>query len=239
MQLVEQPSKLREIYTSGQYLQKHPLWHTQESEWKAEQILRMFERQRLQPKRICEVGCGAGEVLRQLQLKMGPECSFWGYDISPQAMEMAKSRENDRLHVKLADIHEEKENFDLIMMLDVLEHIEDRYAFLRGLKKRAEYKMFHCSLTISVQTVLRSHGLLHVRDLYGMVNYFTKETLFQTLTDAGYDIVDSFYTTACFDAPTHVLGRKLMRIPRRVAFAINPDLAARVLGGFRLLVLAR
>jgi 2-polyprenyl-3-methyl-5-hydroxy-6-metoxy-1,4-benzoquinol methylase len=239
MQLAEQPSKLRELYTSGQYLQKHPQWHVQESEWKAEQILRMFERQGLHPQRICEVGCGAGEVLRQLQLKMGPQSSFWGYDISPQAMEMAKSRENERLHFKLADIHDEKENFDLIMMLDVLEHIEDRYSFLRGLKNRAEYKMFHCSLTISVQTVLRPQGLLHVRDLYGMCNYFTKETLLQTLADAGYKIVDCFYTTACLDAPTHVLGRKLMKIPRRVAFAINQDLAARVLGGFRLLVLAK
>ena len=48
--------KLEELYTSGEYLEKWPAWHVEESPWRAEKILRMMERNHLTPKTICEVG---------------------------------------------------------------------------------------------------------------------------------------------------------------------------------------
>jgi hypothetical protein len=47
-----------EFYTTSSYLEKNPLWHTEESCWKAEQVLRMINRHKIVPKTICEVGCG-------------------------------------------------------------------------------------------------------------------------------------------------------------------------------------
>jgi hypothetical protein len=46
------------IYTDGTYLEKNPGWHIDESPFKVSQILRMFEKLRLRPKTIAEVGCG-------------------------------------------------------------------------------------------------------------------------------------------------------------------------------------
>ncbi|HVB75218.1 MAG TPA: hypothetical protein VNE38_16830 [Ktedonobacteraceae bacterium] len=34
--------KLEEVYTSGEYLEKNPTWHVEESPWKAKQIMRML-----------------------------------------------------------------------------------------------------------------------------------------------------------------------------------------------------
>jgi uncharacterized protein YerC len=171
---------------------------------------------------------------------MGQDCDFHGYDISPQAIALAKQRENARLHFTQADFRKEVDvPADLLLMNDVLEHIEDRYGYLRDIKSKAEYKLFHSSLTVSVQTVLRKRGLLHVREQYGMVNYFTKELLLQMLCDAGYEIVDYFYTTASTDVPSRSLKRNLMRMPRKMLFAFNQDLASRVLGGYRMMVLAK
>ncbi len=84
--------KLEDIYKSGEYLEKNPTWHVEESSWKAKQIMRMLARNSIAPGTICEVGCGAGEVLKQLQAKMDAACSLWGYEISPQALELARSR---------------------------------------------------------------------------------------------------------------------------------------------------
>ncbi len=67
----------QKIYTSGEYLEKNPNWHVEESPWKAKQVTRMTTRNHVVPKTICEVGCGAGEVLRQLQEQMDNECLFW------------------------------------------------------------------------------------------------------------------------------------------------------------------
>src|ERR1700756_5333022 len=99
------------IYTDGTYLEKNPLWHSDESPFKAAQILRMLEKHRLKPKTIAEVGCGAGEVLKRLQEKMNSECRFWGYDISPQALKLSESRTNEKLQFKLADISQEEGTF--------------------------------------------------------------------------------------------------------------------------------
>jgi 2-polyprenyl-3-methyl-5-hydroxy-6-metoxy-1,4-benzoquinol methylase len=236
----EKQSVLRDIYTKGLYLEKHPDWHVNESAWKAAQIMRILKQNNLSPESICEVGCGAGEILRQLQNQLDEKCTFCGYDISPQAIALANTRANEKLHFKEADILQElPARHDLILVMDVLEHIEDRYAFLRDIQSRAEYKIFHVSLTISLQTVMRKNGLLKVREVYGMVNYFTKELLLQTLKDAGYEIIDSFYTTGCTDVPSKELVRNLVKYPRKMLFALNQDAAARILGGYRFLVLTR
>lgn len=112
--------KLEEIYTSGEYLEKHPTWHAEEASWKARHIVPMMKRHRLVHGTICEVGCGTGEVLRLLQENMSDTCTFWGYDISPQAFTIGKGKANERLHFKLADIRQEQDAFfDLILVLDV------------------------------------------------------------------------------------------------------------------------
>src|SRR5947209_6696699 len=128
------------LYTSGQYLEKHPTWHSEESPWKVRHILPMLRRHHLTPNTICEVGCGAGEVLRLLQMRMSDTCTFWGYDISPQAFEMCKGKANAQLHFKLADIRQEQDAFfDLLLVLDVIEHLEDYFSFLRDLKSKSRY----------------------------------------------------------------------------------------------------
>lgn len=97
------------LYMGGGYAKKNPTWHVEESTCKAEQIARMLRECALTPRTICEVGCGAGEVLRQLQEHVTLACKLTGYDISPHAYELARSRANDRLHFKLADIREESD----------------------------------------------------------------------------------------------------------------------------------
>src|SRR5271157_5185042 len=67
----------RNIYADGGYLEKNPLWHTDESPFKVRQILRMLQKDCLNPKTACEVGCGAGEVLKLLQERMDNTCRFW------------------------------------------------------------------------------------------------------------------------------------------------------------------
>jgi SAM-dependent methyltransferase len=229
----------RNIYTDGTYLDKNPLWHTDESPFKVKQILRMLKKHRLQPTTICEVGCGAGEVLRLLQQKMDDPCHFWGYDISPQAMKLCKNRTNDGLHFKLADLtREEGAFFDLLLVLDVFEHVEDYFGFLDGIRAKGDLKIFHIPLDLSVQAVLRKRGLLKRRELWGHLHYFTKETALETLKHVGYEVLDYFYTPRSIELATEAV-HKLALLPRMICFRIHQDLAVRTLGGYGLLVLAR
>ena len=229
----------RSIYEDGRYLEKNPLWHVEESPWKAKQILRLMKRNSLAPRAIGEVGCGVGEVLKQLQENMPADCMFYGYEISPQAFELCKSRANERLRFKLMDIGKEREvQFDLILALDVIEHLEDYFSFLREIKPKSRHHIFHIPLDLSVQTVFRRNALLKRRDLHAHLHYFTKETALHTLRDVGYEVLDYFYTPRSVELGSEGI-QKILKVPRRLCFAVHEDLTARVLGGFSLLVLTK
>jgi len=128
--------------------------------------------------------------------------------------------------------------FDLILVLDVLEHLEDYFSFLRMLRPKGEYKIFHIPLDLSVQTVLRGKALIKRRNQYAHIHYFTKDLALRTLMDVGYEVLDYRYTDRALELGG-TRAQKLLRRPRRVFFAIHRDLAVRVLGGFDLLVLAK
>jgi len=229
----------RNIYLDGEYRQKNPAWHVDESPFKVKHILKMIEKNGLRPKTICDVGCGAGEVIKLLQGSMDPECRFWGYDIAPHAFEMCKSRANERLHFKLADICQEEEAFfDLMLVLDVIEHVQDYVGLLSGIRPKSTLKIFHIPLDLSVQSVLRKGGLLKRRELHGHIQYFTKETALETLKDAGYEPLDYVFTPCAVELGEGT-ALKIARLPRKVGFAIHPELTARILGGYSLLVLAK
>jgi SAM-dependent methyltransferase len=227
-----------ELYTSGTYLEKNPTWHVEESPFKVKYISRLLRGNQLSIRSVCEVGCGVGEVLRLLQLELPTETEFTGFDISPYAHELSLTRVNAHLHFKLADITREQGlHFDLMLVLDVLEHLEDYFSFLRALRPLARYKIFHFPLDLSVQAVIRRNGLLKRRIDHAHLHYFSKETALRTLLDAGYQIKHHFFVPRSNEIGPSML-QKAFRIPRAALFAINEDFAARLLGGYTLMVLA-
>ena len=227
-----------DIYKGDAYLEKNPSWHVEESPFKARYILKLLEQNNLSPARICEVGCGAGEVLKQLQDKMGPEHEFWGYEISPVAHRLSEPRANDKLHFVLADPSKEDAFYGLLLVLDVVEHVEDYFGFLRGIRRIAQHTLFHFPLDLSVQAVIRKNGIMKRREMHAHLHYFTKELALQALIDTGYEIQDYFYAPRSNEIGPSLL-QKTFRLPRAVLYAMNRDFAVRLLGGYSFMVLAR
>jgi len=230
---------MTQIYDDGTYLDNNPTWHEEDSPWKAEWIKTIIENNKLDPQRICEIGCGAGEILKLLSDSYSNK-EFFGYEISPQAYEIARTKEKENLSFKLQNLLENnQEKFDIAMAIDVFEHVEDYFGFLRKLKEKAEYKIYHIPLDLSVQNVLRSHPIIDGRKTVGHIHYFTKETALESLKDTGHEIIDHFYTPGTLVLPNQSWKSKLAKLPRKLAFSINQDLAVRVLGGYSLLVLTK
>ena len=245
------------FYTSGKYLEENPKWHADESPWKVSGILSMLKRHCMQPRTICEVGCGAGEVLRLLQENLPGESEFWGYDISPQAIEFCRPKENGKLHFKLADAAAEcsDQHFDLMLFMDVLEHLEDYFSFLRALRDKSEYKIIQLPMDISLYSVLFNR-FPDFHKSYGHLHYFTKETALQMVRDAGYEVIDYSYNgpPSIADLDWNLVQRKPWLLPKKLLgaakrttrhkaydmlFTMNQDFAVRLTGGQRLLILAK
>jgi tRNA G46 methylase TrmB len=84
---------MTQIYEEGTYLDNNPSWHEEDSPWKTKQMLNIIEKNSLNPKRICEVGCGVGEILNQLSIHFGDDMKFFGYEASPQAFELCNKKQ--------------------------------------------------------------------------------------------------------------------------------------------------
>jgi SAM-dependent methyltransferase len=85
------------------------------------------------PPRILDIGCGAGATLRELA-RLGDAC---GLDTEPSAVEAAARRSG--CDVRLGRLPEsvpfEEGAFDVVTLLDVLEHIEDDAASLATIER--------------------------------------------------------------------------------------------------------
>ncbi len=86
-----------------------------------------------------------------------PEAIFHGYDISSQAISIAKQYETSNLQYFNKDILLEKDvSYDLVTLIDVIEHIEDYMLFLRRVREISKTFLFVIPLEITVSSVLRN-----------------------------------------------------------------------------------
>lgn len=234
-------SNVESRYYDGTYLAENPDWDRKDAPWKAGQVASILSDNKIEPYTVCEVGCGSGDVLVQLQ-KALPSAKMTGYDISPQATQFWKQHNEGGGGVEflLGNFHEISQiKYDVLLMLDVFEHIRDPFSFLENSRRHATHFVFHVPLDLSASAIFRGYPLINVRKKVGHLHHYTKDLAIATLIDTGYEILDCRYTGASLNSPNRSLRTRLVSLPRRLAYAINKDFGVRLLGGETLIVLAK
>lgn len=228
-------------YTDGTYLTENPEWDRQDSLWKASKVLTLLATNQITPASICEVGCGAGDILVHLAKGL-PNTRMTGFDISPQASEFWKDHRAAQAGVEfhLGDFHAiNQQKFDVLLMLDVFEHVRDPFTFLELSRTHARHFVFHIPLDLSASSVVRGTPLMKVREKVGHLHSYTKDLALATLRDTGYEILDWRYTGASLNSPNRSWMTRLASITRRLVYSVHKDFGVRLLGGETLLVLAK
>ena len=197
----------------------------------------------INPKNIAEIGCGSGAILNELsKLPDLQHVRFTGYDISPQAIEIAKKLNSKRIGFFREDILSEngEKQFDVLLVIDVFEHVLDYMGFVEKCREKATYKIYHIPLDIHVSSVLRN-SFIKNRYSIGHLHYFTADSAISTLRDTGHEIIDTRYTNGAFGVfKEHPeIKTALANLPRWLFSRFSVSFTARVFGGYSLLVLAK
>ena len=230
--------KIEERYLDGTYFDKNPDWDRSDSKWKAELVKNILDSNLIYPSSIVEIGCGAGDVLRILRLSY-QQVQLAGFDISPQ-LEAFWREDHSGIDFHLGDFFEQNIiKFDVMLMLDVFEHVRDPFTFLEKSRSHANYFVFHIPLDLSAQAVARSSPLLKVRRSVGHLHFYNKDLALETLNDCGYRVLEWRYSGISMMHINRSLRTRFGNLFRSFLSLLGRDISVRILGGETLVVLAK
>ena len=132
---------------------------------------------------VLDVGCGSGENLAALARTM-PHLALSGADVSPEALALAGRRAPGvRLHELDAQRTKLDEHFDLVMALQVVEHLTDDVAALRNMAAMADRWVLVTTMRGRMRPSERPIG--HLRN-------YSDDELRRKAASAGLEVVDLF-----------------------------------------------
>ena len=230
-----------QFYTEGGYYKSNPDWHQEGSKYKADLVLEFIKKFQLPTGLLVEVGCGAGEVLAELAKSLPASSVLKGYDISPQAIQIAAKKATLQLSFYLDDYTQLNEpKADLVLVLDVVEHVDDVYSCLRRLRDKGRTFIFHIPLDMSCRTLLKPHVLLQQRTDVGHLHYFTEETMLWMLRDVGFNVEYLIYTKPDVDlVKPGSFKQWAKKVLRKLSYSINKKLSVKLWGGYSVSALAK
>ncbi len=116
------------------------------------------------PRRVLEVGCGEGVVLATLAARLPPGTRFDGLELDETALEQARVRcaaatlvRGDACELPFGD-----QSFDLVVCLEVLEHLPEPARALRELRRVARGG---CLLSVPHEPFFRAGNLLRGKNI--------------------------------------------------------------------------
>lgn len=227
-------------YTTGRYAAANPDWHAGDAVHKAAALARVIRFLGLEPRTVADVGCGTGDVLLRLKEELDaelPDTAWEGWDPASDAVRRARKHEGDRLQFVNADFLASERKVDLLLAIDVIEHVPDDLAFLRALRDRADWFLFRVPLDLSALDVLRPRRLVEARHRYAHRHFYTREMALDLLRTAGFRVESERFDRVAppLDSPR----RRGVDAVRRLLFALSPDPTVRWIGGFSLVVCCR
>ena len=162
--------------------------------------------------------------------------SFTGYDISPQAHALSAQFSNPRCKFILGDAFTDNSQYDLVLVIDVIEHVEDYFSFLRHTKEKGVWKLYHIPLEAYVVGVLRGFNYW---ETLGHLHVFTVETALKSLEYTGHQVVDWTFTDGAISIPNKTLRARISNLLRIPLSKLSTKLTSRLLGGYSMLALAK
>lgn len=232
-------------YLNGQYWQENETFHEEDSDFKFQNFLTLLNRNKLIPtNEILDIGCGAGRIIWNFANAF-PNSNCTGVDLSEKIIEYAKSKyKNSNLsYLTQEDFDQRKKQYNLVILADVIEHIEDYIGFLKTIHSKYEYQLFNIPLDLSLKYLLEDRPL-KMRSTVGHLHYFYDKLIMKILDDNGYRIIDHLYVNNLEIETKNAIGISKYRYMIRkyllkfMAKILGESMASKLYGSYSLTVLS-
>jgi len=228
---------MKDIYNDSTYLNNNPTWHEEDAPFKTTKIIELLARNSISFNTVAEIGCGSGEILVQLEAQLHEVINYFGFDISTDAINIAKKKETDKIKFELRDLSNKNENcfYDLLLVIDVIEHLDNYFNFLDGIVSKSKYTIFHIPLDMCVWSLFREKKLIESKNRIGHIHNFTEDFIINILSDYGFEIIDKIYTEPTFEETSN--KQRFVNFIRKSIFKLNNRFCTKTLGGYSILLL--
>lgn len=246
---------ISEFYKTDEYLRKHPSLHEEDSPWKVNKIIPMvdsfIENQRHKNEiNVLDVGGGAGLILKSIssyiQERYAIRVNKFALDLSPGMLKIQKANNPDLKRLLNEDITEvslKDKEMDLVLMVDVIEHVPEPLKALEELKRASKFMIFKVPLDDNIYSNVRnllSGGkyTANYSKISGHINTYNLSKI-RNQIEANAGVILSCYFTDTF---SYVLNSefysKEMDLRHRIgyfvascAYRLSPRLCSRLFGG--------
>lgn len=224
-------------YTDGSYLRENPSWHAEDSAWKLLHVQRALQEAHITHfHSLCDIGCGSGALIKEWA-KQTPQISFTGYDISTQAIAICLQN-YPKNTVFVSGDNPPSGPFDIVLAIDVLEHITDEETWLRAIVSCGKQVVLHIPLERSLYTWLRPGFIEEEKQRMGHVHFYTPKDVERLLRRNHLKILSWHYTNKYVEQPPTLkswISKLGMRIRRCLHKLLPHRWAAVLVGGYSVM----
>lgn len=220
-----------------EYLEKNPNMHLQDSITKVMQILQVIPKN-IKFNNILDVACGAGLITIEIAQGLKPDY-IEGIDLSDAMLKKARSLDKTNLVIwKNIDIFDYKTNkkFDLVFCVDILEHINDDFGFLKKISKLGHYILIRTPLENSLFcNFLRKMNIFDpwkdTENRYGHIHHYNETDLEKLFSKCNLKPINSI------SVPMPKRSKRIWEFFRLFFYPISifsMDKMVKISGGFKI-----
>lgn len=247
---------IKNFYKLDKYLLKNPSLHEEDFPWKVSKILPLVDKMMVDFKGnivvILDVGGGSGLILASIsnyiKKRHHKKVIKYALDLSPGMLDIQKNNNLDIKFLLNEDIKKtslKDKEVDLVLMIDVLEHIINPPKALKEISRISKYSIFKVPLEHNINFKLINYlgrGGLRKKLIksIGHVNVYDNVSLKKQISDHSNKILLFFYTNVFdylnksqfykgkihgWEMIVNVLGSIVFRLSPTLASYLFPDYA--------------
>ncbi len=234
-------------YLNGEYLSQNPTWDIEHSSRKVRELRSVIPGAYLEKifngttKSVVEFGCGAGGVLSGFAdiLKCdGIDVEPIGYDISPDAIDMARKKFGESVKFINSGEVELIEGVSLLLLVDILEHLVDPVEFLHSVKERSEYFIIRLPLDRSLWNICLGK-LAKLKEELGHLHFYDHLAAVSLVSQVGLKVKEVKFVNNFSDKTNRkTLVSKIMYPVRALLSMVSPKINSRLFGGNSVVIFA-